>query len=249
MSNPAVMTLWAGRIGHSKVSYDDNIGESIHLHVDGMRLDMTVEEFRYLYEDTCEIVNKMVAVDGFDVRKFDSVFLLKDLWPLLPSLQSVKVDKVMLGSLYAPFDVKFLKLKDSIGIKQLTKSRINKTPKAPHIGQSEEARMAHVLESVKENGYPYNEEYIVLFGNEMIIHDGQHRASCLYYLYGDIEIPVIRLFFKGYKERKIRWYTNNYFICKARKIKRQLYPILPFVSRLLLFTYRKISRYSNNISN
>lgn len=243
MSNPAVTTLWSGRIGRSKISFDDNIGESIHLHVDDMRLDMTVDEFHLLYEDMCETINKMIDIDGFNVRKFDPAFLVKDLWPLLPSLQSVKSDKVMLSSLYAPFDVKFLKLKDSIGLQQLNnRESLKKKPLAPHIGQSEEERMSQVLESVEKHGYPYNDEYIVLYGDEMIIHDGQHRASCLYYLYGDIEIPVLRLYFNGYKKRRIRWYTNSIFICCARKIKRQFIAFLPFISKLLQFAYRKICK-------
>ena len=48
MSNPAVITLASlnGRNNTFKrFQIEDNIGESIHLHVDNMRIDLSVNEF------------------------------------------------------------------------------------------------------------------------------------------------------------------------------------------------------------
>lgn len=45
-----------------------------------------------------------------------------------------------------------------------------------------------------------NNQYIVLYNNEPYIRDGQHRASSIKYLYGNVKVKVIRFYLK-----------NNYF--------------------------------------
>ena len=45
MSNPAVFKLAETVIGDQKIVIEDNIGESIHLHIGLVRIDMTVKEF------------------------------------------------------------------------------------------------------------------------------------------------------------------------------------------------------------
>ena len=44
MSNPAVTKLVRDRIGRLSFWMDDNIGESVHIHLADFRMDMTVEE-------------------------------------------------------------------------------------------------------------------------------------------------------------------------------------------------------------
>ena len=46
MSNPAVFELAVADIAGQRVCLEDNIGESIHLHIGLVRLDMTVKEFQ-----------------------------------------------------------------------------------------------------------------------------------------------------------------------------------------------------------
>ena len=47
MSNPAVITLSnaSSRKVSLKICDRDNIGESIHLHIDSMRFDFTINEY------------------------------------------------------------------------------------------------------------------------------------------------------------------------------------------------------------
>ena len=66
-----------------------------------------------------------------------------------------------------------------------------------YYGQSNQERTNEMLKSIKENGYPYNGKMLVFLKGNNIIHDGQHRAACMYYLYGDREIPILRLEFSN----------------------------------------------------
>lgn len=64
-----------------------------------------------------------------------------------------------------------------------------------HLTESNDYRLSRVLDCIRKNGYPYNNQFIVVYNDEMIIRDGEHRWACLYYLYGNIRIPILRLRF------------------------------------------------------
>ncbi|MBQ6975327.1 MAG: hypothetical protein IJQ16_02075 [Selenomonadaceae bacterium] len=49
---------------------------------------------------------------------------------------------------------------------------------------------------MRKNGYPFNGEYILVFNNQNIIRDGQHRAASIYVMAPDAIIPVQRWIFK-----------------------------------------------------
>ena len=57
-------------------------------------------------------------------------------------------------------------------------------------------RLNNVLNIVKENGYGKNDQYAILYNDEPYLRDGQHRVSALKYIYGDIDIYVIRFYLK-----------------------------------------------------
>lgn len=62
--------------------------------------------------------------------------------------------------------------------------------------QTNHDRLTECLEWIKNHGYPFLDNYILLFGSEYTIMDGWHRAACLYYLNGNIKVPVRRVFFQ-----------------------------------------------------
>lgn len=222
MSNPAVLKLASGKVGTSKVWLDDNFGESIHLHIDDMRVDMNVSEFSVLYDDLCDILNDLSGIENIDFKTIDPVFLSVMLWQKLPDLVAAHMDTVRLSDMLAPYHNKVFKLEDSVGVRALKDNVVSEEyRKSGHILQSENERMLEILESVKTNGYPYMNHYIVMYGDDNIIRDGQHRASCLFFLYGDIEVPVLRLYFKDYKSPRIhRFYNTMLFsflrLCRAK---------------------------------
>ncbi len=56
-----------------------------------------------------------------------------------------------------------------------------------------------LIESVTRKGYEPSYSAIVIFEGEPVIRDGQHRASILYHLHGDMEIPVVDVRFRSYE--------------------------------------------------
>ena len=108
--------------------------------------------------------------------------------------------------------------------------------------------MQLILDSVKQNGYPYNNNYIVLYGDDNIIRDGQHRASCLYYLYGNIEIPVMRLHFKDYKTPYTGLLSNSVVFLYYKKFLRRGKQSIKKTKVIRLVgkkIYQTINRYKN----
>ena len=240
MSNPAVVKLCKGRVGKSDVWLDDNYGESIHIHIDDHRVDLTVEEFKKMYNDLCIVLNQMLQIENLDFKKIDPVFLSLYLWPKLDKLEDVRLDNVRLSSLYAPYKNKVYKLSESVGVKCL-KGISNENEgyrDSHHIGQTDNERMEGILNSIKENGYPYENNFIIVYGDDNVIRDGQHRASCLYYLKGDIDVPILRFFFRGYKPLIVDRRYNAKPRVAIRCLKDALYPMY----YRILSLYRMIER-------
>jgi hypothetical protein len=92
-----------------------------------------------------------------------------------------------------------------------------------------ESRLKETLDSIKDNGYPYKDKYIVLFEGQDIIRDGQHRTAILANLNSpDSKIKVMRFYFEGNKHQ-IKAVESNVKIGSkwfARKVYRKLKRII-----------------------
>lgn len=215
MSNPAVTKLVRDEIGNLRFWMDDNIGESIHIHLADFRMDLTVEEIEKLADELGDTMNKLIAMDGFDCEKLDPVFLSLLLAKRLKHLKAVRMDTVRLSGLMVNYRsrlgfLKYSRLPESRAVKALLgdSSENDGYRKSHHIGQTSQQRLDTMKNSIEEHGYPYNGQYIVLYEDQMLIRDGQHRASCLYVAKGDIEIPVLRLYFD---DPKVSAYEKSYW--------------------------------------
>ena len=202
MSNPAVTQLCHTKIADLPFWMDDNIGESIHIHLGDIRVDLTNEEFAHLCDDICFAINKMVEVEGFDAHNINPVFFQDMLWKDISHLTAVAFDTVPLKEMLCPFNGVFQKIPVSRAVRALEGDPKDNDDhrNSHHIGQTSDERLKSLLNSIAENGYPYNNEYIVMYGNDTVIQDGQHRAACLWHARGDISVPVMRLFFDNYTD-------------------------------------------------
>jgi hypothetical protein len=237
MSNPGVIKLAKKSVGKSRVWLDDNIGESIHIHIDDWRLDLTVEEFERLNDDLLEALELLYPTEGLNLKTINLVYLSLFLAERLPDLTKAKIDYVFLNEILAPKS--FLRIfRKTI---PLNKSRIyqvlcgkakenDKYKISNHINQTSSERLNLILNSIKEKGYPYNNEYIILYNDEMLVWDGQHRAACLLFLYGNIEVPVLRLYFN--KNNKQPVLTNLLSLTGKIYHKVNVRSILKFVHLL-----------------
>lgn len=201
MSNPAVTKLQRKKIGRYEVWLDDNIGERMHLHINRFRVDLDYPEMEQLCKDTCAAMNELVAVPGFDAAAMDPVFLE---WVLctercrLYDLEAITDDEKKLSELWFDGD-RLVRIKDSVYYRALCgEQKCIKKKGSDHIDETPEERMNGILASVREKGYPADGQYMILYGNNNIIKDGQHRAVCLLKEKGDITVPVKRYHFRDY---------------------------------------------------
>ena len=197
MSNPAVIMLASlnGRKNTFKrFQIEDNIGESIHLHIDYIRVDLSVNDFL----DFSGMIRKSLAelnlFHGYDINDFDSRFLY-ECGNLLYGLSKISIEDVSLS------DLRFIvreKVYNDLMLYSVVS--VDKTPafrylngdkkdfvtynQFNYLGISNKDRLLNLLNSIKDNNYPHKEKYVILFNGQNIVRDGQHRAAVLAHLYG-----------------------------------------------------------------
>lgn len=220
MSNPAVINLAETETDIGLFRIEDNIGESIHLHLGEFRYDLTIKEFLSLSDDLGNVIDGFINVDGFSTSNYSMEFLSR--WgKALPDLIRIEYDSIYLEDLIVD-TVGFLGMttRKPIQYSRIVKalngntSENDKRDERNFFGETNQQRLNKILESIKKDNYPKENQYIVLFNDSNIIMDGQHRAGCLYHLYGNIKVPVIRMVFKNgkysdksnpYLERIYKW--------------------------------------------
>lgn len=247
MSNPAVISLAETETNIGDYRIEDNIGESIHIHLGDFREDLTVKEFYRFTEGIEAAVESFVGKENFRLSDYSLEFISR-IADTLPDLIRIQVEEVKLGDLIV--DARGLfgiqtkkKLKHSRVIKALkgdTDENDNRDERN-YFNQTSQERLNIILESIKNNGYPYKNKLIVLFNNSNEIMDGQHRAAVLYHLHGNIKVPVRRLFFRNNK------YTdsvNPYFARIYRWDKKRIYRLLRLIyHQLKKIRYITIGKY------
>ncbi|ACM92873.1 hypothetical protein NAMH_1662 [Nautilia profundicola AmH] len=235
MSNPAVIVLddVSSKKGPFKrFTIEDNIGESIHLHIDNMRVDFTINEFLEFSEMVRKSLKELDILKSYDINKFDEHFL-KQCANYLPDLIEIKKEKIKLKYLKAIVHYKFkdltlqkiVPLNETPAYKYLKGDKYEwiNYPQFNYFGVNNEERLLKLKESIEKNGYPYDEKYIVLFNGQNLIRDGQHRAVVLAYLYGfDYEIEVLKFYFKGNKHIYNNSNSKKLLIWFLKKIYRKL---------------------------
>lgn len=221
MSNPAVIKLQQKKIGKTRVWLDDNLGESVHIHIDDIRVDLSLDSFYKICDDISIAINNLVNVTGFDINDVDPVYLETMLWTRLLDLKRVELDNVELSKMLAPGRKGIVPLSESRVVKALNgdTGENDHYRTSHHIGQDSTERLDIIEKSVNKNGYPWNNNYIIMYGSDNIIRDGQHRAGCLYKAKGNITVPVMRLFFENYSKENVLVTQNPVTRILANKIE------------------------------
>lgn len=249
MSNPGVLYLSNVRLGNGvNFRVEDNIGEAIHFHYgDEWRIDLTVEEYFSLIPKIDVCIDELLRDTGFKMKLFDPIFL-DMISSFLLDLESVHIENIKLSSLK-------VETKNAIGLpvmRSLSQSRVvkalegktkelEKYQQENYKGQTNIERVERMKKNISFNGYPFDGKYIVVFNNQNVIKDGQHRAACLLYEKGDMSVPVIRMRFKNnkYNVSMHPWF-NKLFIWNIHRIKRGVKKILLLLKKLMIRIKRKM---------
>lgn len=237
MSNPAVIMLTNSPTksgGRFKV--EDNIGESIHIHYDNFRIDLTINEFLSFSELIEKSLISLINNSTFNLNNFDPSFL-HDIYYMLIDLKETSFDKILVSDL-------IVSRKGLFGVPKwapLNQSRVYRAIKGDtsendnylqdnFFNQSNHERVMNINNIIRTHGYPFKNEYIILFNDQYHIRDGQHRASAILDIMGDIEIKVLRINFKNKKYNL----SNNLWVNS----------LIPTVKkRIIFFAIRIINRF------
>jgi 2C-methyl-D-erythritol 2,4-cyclodiphosphate synthase len=242
MSNPAVITLDDASNPKAKIKrfvLEDNIGESLHLHIDTMRIDFTVDEFLSFSQMIRSSLLELDFLAPYSINDFDEHFL-KECAPFLSDLLKIEIEEIPLSRLDCIVHKSLRKELKLVALKKIEQSPAYKYLKGNkqefidytqfnYFNTGNEIRLERMQESILEKGYPLENNYIVLFNGQNIIRDGQHRASILADQLGlDAKVKVMRFYFKGNKHliRVNKTNAKTTFMWFARKVKRKLKEIL-----------------------
>jgi len=214
MSNPGVITLAKINIQDVELRIEDNIGESIHVHFGNLRLDFSVNSFLKFAEMITQIAEKMINVNNFRYKDYDSIFL-SQVSGLLLNLKKVEYVNVEIGDLMTDEVTqegqRFISIKESRVSKALQgdESLIKNWNQTNHWGEDNISRYKTMYESIKERGYqPDKDTYITICDNGKFVQDGCHRVCSLYDLYGNIRVTVAN------------WITNNGMCTDENRIQK-----------------------------
>lgn len=245
MSNPAVIILDEVNTKKSRFKrfvVEDNIGESIHLHVDNMRVDFTIKEFLEFSKMIRSSLEELDLLSPYSISNFDEHFL-NEIALFLPNLKSIKIQEIELSKLKCIVHKKY---KSDLILSKLTS--ISSIPSYKYLQGDEhefknynqynyfniqnESRLLNTQASIQKNGYPFEEKYIVLFNGQDIIRDGQHRAAILAHLYGlSYKVKVMRFYFEGDQHLmhvsktnlkvSLKWFAKKVY-SKLKKIAKKI---------------------------
>ena len=188
----------------TRLQIEDNIGEAIHIHWRDLRIDYTVEEFLNLDRAARRSIKEMgiraIPLSEKEHRLaqsfLDDMGSLKQIvcggevvWKNLDDLRTlVKTD--------AGWKSVTLQESPAWALMQGNIDRYAEYHKQFPNQERTREDFKQLVQSIVQNGYPFNGEFIIVHEGEPYIRDGQHRAVVLRYLFGNIKIPVYMLKFK-----------------------------------------------------
>lgn len=205
MSNPGVVKLASLTRGDkfSRFDIEDNIGESIHIHLDNLRLDLSILEFLDIAQRIEEILAENPSLLPALNLPSHNVAFLSEISHLLPYVTSECITTIPLTKLKALvrkhiwrgfYSLSSLPITSSPAYLFLQKHHGNLFelyPQSSLPGISNIHRLSSIQSEIEKHGYPGNIGYITLFGDQPYIRDGLHRASVLAHLYGpEAHVPV-----------------------------------------------------------
>ena len=230
--NVGVIKLFKDTISSSPKLYarrlqiEDNIGEAIHIHYRNFRLDLTVRDFLGIEKCCYDALLKILERSNSEGHVIDRSFLIA-ITRYVSDIISIDKKTVRLSDLRA---IKYDNQGWSSGpISESAAYRYLQGDTAYYVDYLERHGKPHqsienietLRKDIAKNGYDADLGAIVTFGDEPYIRDGQHRAAIIYYLKGDIEVPIFNVQF-SVNSLKWRMHKNNpsLFSKASSKFKR-----------------------------
>lgn len=155
-----------------------------------------------IVEEIYEYFKKFYPIN-YDYKQIDPIYFSLFFYDLIDKIIDVKIDTINIKDIrLLRKNGKSVSMEDSERYKALkNKDYKMYSPFASNLlTDTDRDRLYKIFNSVKEKGYGYNNQYAIFYNDEPFLRDGQHRVSALKYLYGDINVKIIRFYLR-----------NNYF--------------------------------------
>lgn len=206
MSNPGVINLASkSNIGLNlkRIDIEDNIGECIHLHINNIRFNFTINEFLNFSRTIESSFINLTKDEKLDLSSYDKQFLFH-LSPYISKISKIESEKIKISELRCilhkrlfriPYD-KYTNLEESPqwAYCKGDKSSLEEYEQQNYISCSNLNRFERLLKLLDTNK---SIDPLVLFEGDNFIRDGLHRAVAYKYLKGDSYIADChRLYFK-----------------------------------------------------
>ncbi|MCI8529564.1 MAG: hypothetical protein HFH82_10495 [Lachnospiraceae bacterium] len=153
------------------------------------------------FDEQCKSIysflNYHYGKGSIDYKVFSPAYLEHMLGVDIPQIEKVEytTEKIMALALYERAGLSIpakVRISEHSLYKQLQQGYIDDGYKSTnHFFENNAERMHNVMKEIKESAKIYP---VVVYGNEDVVRDGTHRLACLYYLYGNIDVPVIRVY-------------------------------------------------------
>jgi hypothetical protein len=244
MSNPGVILLAEHKKSggcFEKLRIEDNLGESIHIHLDDFRIDLTINE----YQSFSELIwQALVELDDLP-NELETSNFLSDIYKAVsyqqPILTQKKLKLEKLKFIKRSSWLRFFYLYKLVNIEQTPQflfltgksKEYERYPQKNYLGINNIDRLTRRSVGVLED----NTSAAIIFGNQsLVIRDGMHLCSLLAYKYGVMSkvnvIRVVNVDLRNKLNHGIIWSLKN-IISSTYFIKR----------RFLIIFLRKILSY------
>lgn len=166
------------------------------------------------YSDFCEKIYQLLNREygkGFSFKSLSPVYLEHMLGIDLPNIERIEMCKKDILSLTI-FDREGpckVKIYEHDIYNQLKTGVFKEGRKSTnHLFENNEERIRNILSEIRKDS---KNVCAVVYGDEDVVRDGTHRLACMYFLYGNIEIPIIRIYVKNpqYSYSMYRRKTND----------------------------------------
>ena len=177
------------------INYDNG---KFEFSFNNKKIEITIDEINELVEDIYVYFNEKYPTD-YDYKLIDPVYFSLFFYDVLDKIINIKYDVINISDIrLLRYNSNPVKMEESERYKALVdKNHKMYSPfKSNLIIETPEKRLENALMSIKKNGYGYNGKYEIFYNDEPYIRDGQHRVSAIKYLYGDIDLKILRIYLK-----------------------------------------------------
>lgn len=199
MSNPSVFELAKIKIDDSIICIEDNIGEAIHVHIGPFRIDLTIKEFLKITEKIENVFKFLLSEKEIDILEYNKYFLMnfRDYWLEILKVENkeVKISELKIRLEDEKGVLNSRKITESPFYKYYQKEDINLEvyENILDIFQTNKEKADIIYNSIKENQFTFNHEWIVI-DNEGYVLDGEEKICSLLSIYGENYLCNVKIF-------------------------------------------------------